>query len=38
MKILGDGEITKAFTVKATKFSESAATKIAAAGGKTEVV
>jgi large subunit ribosomal protein L15 len=38
VKILGDGEITKAFTVHATKFSESAASKIAGAGGKTVVV
>jgi large subunit ribosomal protein L15 len=33
IKILGDGEVTKAFTVHATKFSSSAAAKIAAAGG-----
>jgi large subunit ribosomal protein L15 len=33
IKILGDGEITKALTVHAAKFSESAAAKIAAAGG-----
>ena len=38
LKVLGDGEITKAFTVKATKFSASAKEKIEAAGGKTEVV
>jgi large subunit ribosomal protein L15 len=38
VKILGDGEITKAFTVHAAKFSESAAAKIAAAGGTTAVV
>jgi large subunit ribosomal protein L15 len=38
VKILGDGEVTKAFTVHAAKFSESAVSKIAAAGGKTVVV
>lgn len=38
IKILGDGEITKALTVHATKFSESAAAKLAAAGGKAVVV
>ena len=38
LKVLGNGEITKAFTVKATKFSASAKEKIEAAGGKTEVV
>ena len=38
VKILGNGEVTKAFTVKATKFSASAKEKIEAAGGKTEVV
>ena len=38
VKILGDGEVTKAFTVHAAKFSETAAAKIAAAGGKTVVV
>jgi large subunit ribosomal protein L15 len=38
VKILGDGEVTKAFTVHAAKFSESAAAKIAGAGGKTVVV
>ena len=34
LKILGDGEITKALTVKADKFSRSAKKKIEAAGGK----
>jgi large subunit ribosomal protein L15 len=34
VKILGDGEFTKALTVHAHKFSESARTKIAAAGGQ----
>lgn len=38
MKILGDGEIKKALTVRAAKFSESAAKKLADAGGKAEVV
>ena len=33
VKILGDGEVTKPLTVHAEKFSESAAAKIAAAGG-----
>ena len=34
IKILGDGELSKAMTVHAAKFSASAAQKIAAAGGK----
>ncbi|PLX78865.1 MAG: 50S ribosomal protein L15 [Desulfuromonas sp.] len=38
VKILGDGELTKALTVKAHKFSKSAAAKIEAAGGKAEVL
>ena len=38
VKILGNGELTKALTVKASAFSESAKNKIEAAGGKTEVV
>jgi large subunit ribosomal protein L15 len=38
VKILGDGELTKALTVRAAKFSESAAKKLADAGGKAEVV
>jgi large subunit ribosomal protein L15 len=33
VKILGDGALTKPLTVHATRFSESAAAKIAAAGG-----
>ena len=37
VKILGNGDITKKLTVKATKFSESAKEKIEAAGGKVEV-
>ena len=38
VKILGNGEITKKLTVKATVFSANAKEKIEAAGGKTEVV
>jgi large subunit ribosomal protein L15 len=38
VKILGDGEVTKPLTVHADKFSESAAAKLAAAGGKAVVV
>ena len=38
VKILGNGEITKSFTVKANAFSESAKQKIEAAGGKVEVI
>jgi large subunit ribosomal protein L15 len=38
IKVLGDGVLTKALDVQATKFSESAAAKIVAAGGKTAVV
>ena len=38
VKILGNGEITKKLTVKASAFSESAKEKIEAAGGKAEVV
>ena len=38
VKIIGNGELTKALTVKATAFSESAKQKIEAAGGKAEVV
>lgn len=37
LKILGDGEITKAITVVADKFSASAQAKIEAAGGKCEI-
>jgi len=33
VKILGDGEVTKALTIKADKFSASAKAKIEAAGG-----
>lgn len=38
VKILADGELGKALTVQAHKFSKSAAAKIEAAGGKTEVL
>ncbi|MEJ2470183.1 MAG: 50S ribosomal protein L15 [Desulfuromonadales bacterium] len=38
VKILGDGELTKALTVKAHKFSKSAQAKIEAAGGTIEVI
>lgn len=38
LKVLGNGEITKALTVKAAIFSASAKEKIEAAGGKAEVV
>ncbi|NLO48912.1 MAG: 50S ribosomal protein L15 [Clostridiales bacterium] len=38
VKILGNGELQKKLTVKASAFSESAKQKIEAAGGKTEVV
>jgi len=37
LKILGNGELTKKLTVKATVFSASAKEKIEAAGGKIEV-
>lgn len=38
VKVLGKGEITKAFTVKVAAISESAKAKIEAAGGKAEVL
>ena len=38
VKILGNGEITKKLTVKASAFSAGAREKIEAAGGKAEVV
>ena len=37
VKILGDGDITKAIKIKATKFSKSAILKIEKAGGKAEL-
>jgi large subunit ribosomal protein L15 len=38
IKVLGGGELTKSLTVQAHKFSKSAADKIAATGGKVEVI
>ena len=38
VKVLGDGEISRALTVKAQAFSTSAAEKISRAGGKTEII
>ena len=38
VKVLGDGELTRALTVKANAFSASAARKIKEAGGAAEVV
>ncbi len=38
VKILGNGNLTKKLTVKATKFSKSAQEKIEAVGGKVEVI
>jgi large subunit ribosomal protein L15 len=38
VKVLGRGEISKKLTIKAHKFSGSAAEKIAAAGGTAEVI
>jgi large subunit ribosomal protein L15 len=38
VKILGDGDLTKSFTVKATAFSAAAKDKIESAGGKAEVI
>lgn len=38
LKILGNGEISKALTVKAEKFSATAKSKIEAAGGKAEEI
>lgn len=38
LKVLGNGEITKKLTVKAVKFTQTAAEKIAAAGGTAEVI
>ena len=38
IKILGNGDLTKSFTVKASKFTAAAAEKIEKAGGKAEVV
>jgi large subunit ribosomal protein L15 len=38
LKILGNGEIKRPFTIRADAFSASALTKISAAGGKAEVI
>ncbi len=38
VKVLGNGKIEKALTVKVSAFSESAKAKIEAAGGKAEVI
>ncbi|MCK4982614.1 MAG: 50S ribosomal protein L15 [Victivallaceae bacterium] len=38
LKVLANGEITKALTVKAEKFSKAAQTAIEAAGGKCEII
>lgn len=38
LKVLGDGEISKKITVRATVFSAAAKEKIEAAGGKAEVI
>jgi len=38
IKILADGDLTKALTVRAHKFSKTAVAKIEAAGGKVEVL
>ena len=38
IKVLGNGDIDKALTIKAAKFTKTAADKIAAAGGTAEVI
>ncbi len=38
VKVLGNGELTKKLTVKVNAYSESAKSKIEAAGGKAEVI
>lgn len=38
IKILGNGDLNKKLTVKASKFSKTASEKIEAAGGKVEVI
>jgi len=38
LKVLGGGKLSKAFTVQANKFSQSAEKAIVAAGGKAEVI
>ena len=38
LKILGDGDVSKSFTVRAHKFSQSAQEKLQAAGGSVEIL
>ncbi len=38
LKVLGEGEIHRPFTIRADAFSASALTKIAASGGKAEII
>lgn len=38
LRVLGNGELSKSLTVRANHFSSSAAAKITAAGGSTEVI
>lgn len=38
ISVLGNGELTKKLTVKATRFTKSAAAKIEGSGGKAEVI
>ena len=38
VKVLGDGEITRALVIRAHRFSKAAAEKITAAGGRAEVL
>jgi len=38
LKVLGDGDVTKAIVVKAHRFSKSAVEKITRAGGRAEVI
>ena len=38
LKILGDGDVSKSFTVRAHKFSQSAQEKLQAAGGTVEIL
>jgi large subunit ribosomal protein L15 len=38
LKVLGDGDLTKPLNILAHKFSQGALAKIAAAGGKGEVI
>jgi len=38
LKVLGDGDVTRAIVVHAHRFSRSAREKIAAAGGRAELI